>query len=65
MASQTGSEPKKTSVVQYLLTILTIDGTIGAAAIPILLNMYSSQISNKPDVNLAVIPNQIMMAVRL
>jgi hypothetical protein len=58
VAGQAGSEEKKaSSIAQYLLTILTVAGTIGAAAIPILLNTYSSQLSNKPDVNLAVIPN--------
>jgi hypothetical protein len=56
-ADQTGSEQKKGTRVQYLVTIATVAGTIGAAASPILLNAYSSQISNKPDLNLAVIPN--------
>lgn len=53
-AQITGSEQKKEFPV---VTILTLVGTIGAAIIPILLNMYGSQISNKPDVNLAVTPN--------
>jgi hypothetical protein len=57
MASQTGSEQSKASPSQYLITILTIAGTIGAAIIPILLNTYAGQTSNKPDVNLVVTPN--------
>jgi hypothetical protein len=54
MASQTESEQKKGIPV---VTLLTVGGTILAAIIPILLNVYSSQVSNKPDVNLAVTPN--------
>ena len=57
MVSQTGSEQSKASSAQYLITILTIAGTLGAATIPVLLNTFSSQISNKPDVNLVVTPN--------
>jgi hypothetical protein len=58
MAGRTGTVERKGSLLsQYLVTILTVAGTIGAAAIPILLNANSAQISNKPGVNLAVIPN--------
>ena len=46
MSDQTkGSGQKKGTLSQYLLTILTVAGTIWAAAIPIVLITYATQIT--------------------